>query len=144
MLGRIHDLLLEALPVSGAALVLVQDARATGVLARAGRGADHAEELERRTGEGPCIEAVRANEPVGEPDLAGEGIARWPRYGPLAAAAGLASVAAFPVRVQDRPIGALSIVSQWPTHLDPQHERLAAGFAELIGEVLRAGLLRER
>lgn len=67
--------------------------------------------LQHRTDEGPCLDAVTAGVPYYASDLDEEH--RWPRFSPLAAAAGIRSVFAVPLSAPD-PVGALNLYAHLP------------------------------
>lgn len=63
---------------------------------------------ELRAREGPCLDCYRTGQPVVAPDLALTHRC-WPRFAPVALAAGFRSTHAVPVRVRDHVIGALNL-----------------------------------
>lgn len=69
------------------------------------------DELQHRTGEGPCLDAVTWGTPYYADDLGED--PRWPRFSPQAAAAGIRSVYAVPLSV-DSPVGALNLYAPLP------------------------------
>ena len=67
--------------------------------------------LQHRSDEGPCVDAVTVGAPYYANDLAEE--QRWPRFSPLAAAAGIRSVFAVPLSAGN-PLGALNLYAHLP------------------------------
>jgi hypothetical protein len=67
--------------------------------------------LQRETDEGPCLDALATGTAVYARDLIDD--ARYPRYGPRAAAAGMRSVLAFPLQLEDTR-GALNLYARLP------------------------------
>jgi GAF domain-containing protein len=63
--------------------------------------------------EGPCQDAFRTGEAVVNVDLA-NATARWPRFAPLAVAAGFRSVHTFPMRLRRQVIGTLNVFGDTP------------------------------
>ena len=68
--------------------------------------------LQHRFDEGPCLEAVSVGAPLYADDLGEEH--RWPRFSPLAAAAGIRSVFAVPLWAGGKPVGALNLYAHLP------------------------------
>lgn len=68
------------------------------------------DELQERTGEGPCMSAVYEERTVRVPDLRSE--TRWPEFSAKAAGAGAGSMLAFQLFVQGDNLGALNLVSR--------------------------------
>jgi GAF domain-containing protein len=67
------------------------------------------EDLQFSLGEGPCVDASQTGRPVLQPDLARTGGRRWPVFTADAAAADLAAVFAFPLRVGGIRLGVLDL-----------------------------------
>jgi len=72
------------------------------------------EELQYTLGEGPCVDAYRKDEVVGEPDLADPVTRRWLAFSPPALRAGARAVFGFPLRVGTVRLGALNLYRDWP------------------------------
>ena len=90
--------------------------------------------------EGPCLEAFRTGEPVVNVDL-GSATARWPRFAPLAVAAGFQSVHAFPMRLRRQVIGTLNLFGNSPG------SDFASGdvaIVQALADAATIGLLQER
>ena len=89
--------------------------------------------------EGPCLDCVKAGEPVVNADLAhAEG--RWPVFAPLAIAAGFKSVHAFPMRLRDQTIGALNLFGSSDTRFEPDDVRVV----QALADVATIAILQER
>jgi GAF domain len=82
---------------------------------------------ELQTGHGPCIEAIKQNEVVSvtSPALAG----LWPPVGKAFSDAGYHAVHAFPLRWQNRAIGALNVFARTADPLDRDLSQVGQGFA---------------
>ncbi|RZS30491.1 ANTAR domain-containing protein [Herbihabitans rhizosphaerae] len=121
-----------ALGSTGAAVTLVGETPEASVFATSDTTAGAAQDLEYTYGEGPGRDAVRFGL-----TMAGHGQAlcrRWPNYGPAIAELGVRSVAATPLLVVDRPIGALTVFdssTEAPTELSGL-ERLADALADTL------------
>jgi GAF domain-containing protein len=80
-----------------------------------------------RTGEGPCLEAIRRGKPFIVESMADD--RRWPRFGPRAAEKGILSSLSLPLQVHDRTLGALNLYSQSHRGFTAEDERTATLFA---------------
>ncbi len=95
---------------AGAALSVAADHRPYEPLFATDTRSDELAELQTTLGEGPAIDAGRANGPVLGPDLAlAEGQARWPEFAPMALARGVAAVFAIPVGLGAARLGVLCL-----------------------------------
>ncbi len=80
------------------------------------------EQLQYDLGEGPCVDAYRANIPVLEPNLADPAAPRWVAFQASAVEAGARGVFGFPMTVGAARIGALNLYRDRPGALtDDQH-----------------------
>jgi hypothetical protein len=89
------------------------------------------EELQFITGEGPCLEAFASRRPVLTADLAEAGRTRWPGYAPAAQAHGVRAVFAFPLALDDTPLGALDVYRDRIGALSADEQARALGFADV-------------
>ncbi len=89
--------------------------------------------------EGPCLDAFRTSEPVVNADLRSAS-RRWPVFAPQAAARGLRSVHAIPLRLRGQVIGALNLFGADAGALDVQDVMLV----QALADVATIGLLQER
>jgi transcriptional regulator with GAF, ATPase, and Fis domain len=89
---------------------------------------------ELQTGHGPCIEAIKQNEVVSvtSPALAG----LWPPVGKAFSDAGYQAVHAFPLRWQNRAIGALNVFARTADPLDRDLSEVGQGFASMAVAIL--------
>jgi GAF domain-containing protein len=118
------------------------------VAATAGPG-QRFEQLERESGEGPSVDAFFHARLVESEDLAADG--RWPRLGPLAAAAGVRAVLAAPVGLAGGPLGTLHVhVAQprrWTDHdraaVQAEAGALAAVLQQAASSQARAGVIEQ-
>ncbi|GIF01839.1 GAF and ANTAR domain-containing protein [Paractinoplanes rishiriensis] len=90
--------------------------------------------------EGPCLEAFRTGEPVVNVDLAGAA-GRWPRFAPLAVAAGFPSVHAFPLRLRRQVIGTLNVFGDVAGQGFDSDD---ASIVQALADTATIGLLQER
>lgn len=89
--------------------------------------------------EGPCVDCFRTGETVVSLDLA-SAADRWPSFAPVAAAQGLRSVHAVPLRFRDRVLGALNVFGEDGRVLAGDEVRVIAALAD----VATLSLVRER
>ncbi|MFJ4815986.1 GAF domain-containing protein [Streptomyces sp. NPDC088801] len=88
-----------------------------------------AELLRLQNGHGPCVDCYRAVEPVSVPDMATEH-ERWPKLATAMADAGYESLQAVPVRLHERPLGALTLLRRRPGRLAEDDVHLAQALAD--------------
>ena len=99
--------------------------------------AQHLDELQYTLGEGPCLDAYRANRPelcarLDDPAVEG----RWPAFTSELTQIGVAAVFAFPVPGTRRPLGVLELYRRTPGELDDVAQRSA----EVCAAALRTTL----
>jgi GAF domain-containing protein len=93
--------------------------------------------LQYKLGEGPCLTALADGVPVHSEDLAAD--ARWPRFAPEAAAAGIRSALSLPLIAQDQVIGALNLYARGDAAFGPVETQTAEKFAENAAGALALG-----
>lgn len=148
-LARSHDVneLLTQLAADCAHLL---DVNAVGLLLADARGALHVvaasservadlEAFQAQRAQGPCHTCYLEGQPVNVPDLAAAA-ARWPDFAAVAAHAGIVSVHAVPMRLQDNTVGALNLFGTTPGKLDEADLRLA----QALADVATIALVQER
>ena len=79
--------------------------------------------LQKRTGDGPCIEASSSQQPVLVLDLAED--PRWPEFASLGVSLGVRSMLCVPLWVDEKRLGSLSLYSTTPEAFDERSRRLA-------------------
>jgi transcriptional regulator with GAF, ATPase, and Fis domain len=85
------------------------------------------DELQQRTGQGPCLDAVYQHKTVLVSDLAAE--TRWPRFTQLACLAGAGSLLAFQLYVDGDNLGALNLYAGSAGAFDDESEHIGRLFA---------------
>jgi GAF domain-containing protein len=80
-----------------------------------------------RTGEGPCLEAIRKGTPFIVESMVDDD--RWPEFGPRAASNGILSSLSMPLQVHDRTLGALNLYSRKLSGFSTDDEKTATLFA---------------
>ena len=115
ILTRICERCVDVFPVRGAGVVIYGDDPANAESVAASDPAITA--VERRqiqVQEGPCLAAWESGQVVEEPDIAGAGQARWPKFAPYLLEHGIHSVSSFPLMHSERRIGALNLFRSEP------------------------------
>lgn len=123
VLQGLGDFCTELLPVDGVGVLLLDEDRLTVATTNTPEG-DAIEHLEVELGEGPCIESVRAGEPVLVDDLAAVSD-RYPTFAPRALDAGVGAIHAIPLAGRGSTVGALDMMSRTPRQLSPTELTIA-------------------
>lgn len=100
--------------VTGAGVMLIADDRPQGSVCTSDDVSALIEELQFTLGEGPCIDAHRDHQPVGEPDLADPAVTRWAVFTAAAVDAGARAVFGFPIDLGPISVGALNLYRNRP------------------------------
>ncbi|WP_328412453.1 GAF domain-containing protein [Streptomyces violaceus] len=110
--------------------VMIADARGSlKTMATTDEDDVFAELLRLQNGHGPCVDCYRTVEPVSVPDMATE-YEHWPKLATAMLEAGYESLQAIPVRLHDRPLGALTLLRRRPGHLAEDDVHLAQALAD--------------
>ncbi len=101
------------------------------------------DQVQYRTGQGPCMDAIAEHEIFRTGDLTTE--TRWPDFTPEAAATGMRSMLAYRLFVSDTTLGSLNLYSTQTGAFDDQTQRDGRVFAShaaiaLAGAQTEAGL----
>lgn len=131
LLTLLTDRCVEAFDVSDAGLMLAApmggDLR---VMASSSATMRDIELYEVQSSEGPCLDCYRTGEPVVNEAL--ETTApRWPRFTPVALAAGFRSVSALPMKLRGTTIGALNLFHVEATPMSASDISGARAFADV-------------
>lgn len=102
------------------------------------------DDLQYRTGQGPCIDAIAEHHVYRTGDLAAE--TRWPSFAPAAAATGINSMISYRLFVTDTTLGALTLYSHRSNAFSEQGDHDGELFAThaaiaLVGAQTEARLL---
>lgn len=144
LLGTLAEHCARLLDVTAAGLLLADRRGALHVVAASSEGAAHLEAFQAQRGQGPCHDCYGDGRPVNVPDVA-SAAHRWPDFVPVAAAAGVASVHAVPLRLRDQVLGALGLFGSAPGELNGQDLRLAQGLADVATiAMVQDGLVADR
>jgi GAF domain-containing protein len=139
--GRLRALcrvVARTLPASGAGVSLLT-AGMHAVAASSDPVSEHLEGLQFTLGEGPCLDAIAARQPVLEPDLARAASRRWLGYGPAAMEQGARAVFAFPLQIGGVQLGVLDVYRDEPGGMSADALTEAMIFADLAVETLIDG-----
>jgi GAF domain-containing protein len=139
LLTLLADRCVEALDVSAAGLMLASVDGDLRVVASSSEAMRLVEVFELQAAEGPCWDCYRTGERVGAGNLAASG-QQWPRFTPVALAAGFKTAYAIPMRLRGAVIGALNLFSSETSALAP--EDLDA--AQALADVATIAILQDR
>jgi diguanylate cyclase (GGDEF)-like protein len=134
LVGRIADVL----PIDAAGITLIAPDISPHFVAASDALALRFEELQSTLGDGPCVATYRSGVAVAVPDLSVD--VRFPVFGPLALAAGMAAVFTFPLRSGAGQIGALDLYRKTVGPLDEP----SMGSAQVLADVAAAYLVNAR
>jgi GAF domain-containing protein len=107
-------------PVSGAGVTLMSSVDAQVPLCATDEVATRIDALQFALGEGPCVDAFRAGEPVMVADITDRGgRSRWPVFATEVAPTGARGLYAIPLRVGAQTLGVLDCYRTSPGELGP-------------------------
>ncbi len=138
ILDRLVERIVDVLPVAAAGVTLISSGAKPVYIAASDAVALRFEGLQSELGDGPCLEAFSTGMAVAVPDLGAE-----TRFGPFtsrASEAGLVAVFAFPLRHDDRQLGALDLYCLQPGPLAPT----VMSAAQTLADVAAAYILNAR
>jgi signal transduction histidine kinase len=125
LVGRIVDLL----PIEAAGVSLISATTHPRFIAGSDESAVRYERLQTSLGEGPCLAAYQGDEPISISNLAEDD--RFPRFAAGALDEGLAAVFTFPLRSDDRCLGALDLYRTTTGELDAREMSVAQTLADV-------------
>jgi diguanylate cyclase (GGDEF)-like protein len=126
--------IVDILPVTGAGVMLMGAHDELHFIAASNDPIIKIEALQNELHEGPCLEAYRSGQPVAVTDLSVD--TRFPTFSALAAAAGLAAVFTFPMRLDAARLGALDLYRETPGPLNDHDLRAAQTLADVAAAYL--------
>lgn len=129
----------EMLDVAAAGLLLDDGTGSLCLIAATDEALEMVELFQIQADEGPCRDCFHTGSPVSTSDIAEES-ARWPRFAPIAAAAGYRAIHAVPLRLRGQVLGALNLFGTEPAALS--RADLATGQA--FADVATIALLQSR
>lgn len=138
-LHRLARSCVSLLDAAAAALLVVDQRGGLAVVAASSEETHLLEMFQLQNDEGPCLDCVRARQPVISGDLLTD-VSRWPRFVQAAADAGFRSVVAVPMRLRTEIVGGLNLFYTDPQAVPPTDQDLAQAFAD----VATIGILQQR
>ena len=118
------------LGASAAGVMLASPQGSLGLVASSSEAMRLLELFELQAQEGPCLDAFRTGQPIGQQELrAGSG--RWPSFSAAALKVGFRSAFALPLRLREATLGALNLLSVTQTPMDEADVTVARAFADL-------------
>ncbi|WP_051441499.1 GAF domain-containing protein, partial [Arthrobacter sp. H14] len=112
---------IELIPgVEEGSISVVFDRKNVGSRAPSGELPCMVDALQNETGQGPCLDAAYQHRTVRVPDMSCE--QRWPVFAEKASAAGVGSMLAFQLYVDERNLGALNLYSRRPSAFTDESE----------------------
>jgi GAF domain-containing protein len=118
------------LGASAAGVMLASPQGSLGLVASSSEAMRLLELFELQAQEGPCLDAFRTGQPIGQQELqAGSG--RWPSFSAAAVKVGFRSAFALPLRLREATLGALNLLSVTQTPMDEADVTVARAFADL-------------
>ena len=142
VLRELTERVVDTLPITGAAVTLISRGLAPRSVAASDQDAVGFGRLQTDLGEGPCTVATSTGEPVFVPDLVCDD--RFPRFGPAAAAAGLAAAFSFPLLGRGIGFGTLDLYRGTPGPLDTVDAAAARTLAEVTAAYLLTAEARDQ
>jgi hypothetical protein len=126
----------SAFDLLGTGMSLMNESGHQGVIGASGPIAAQLENLQYELGEGPSVDASRANSPVSHPDLSASAVMPWPGFGPAALDSGVRAVLALPLQVGAIQLGALCLYRATPGRWDNAGTATAMAYADAAVAVL--------
>lgn len=140
LLALLIERCVDVLDVAAAGLLLAGPDGVLQVMAASSEPMRLVELFEQQSDEGPCVDCFRTGQVVLNCPLDERTARRWPRFTPLAAAAGFRSAHAVPLRLRDKTIGALNMF-----HIgDDRMSDADAAAAQALADVATIAILQHR
>lgn len=121
--------IVDIMPIDAAGVSLISPTTYPHLVAGSDESAVRHENLQTELGEGPCVLAYTSNASVSVPDLTSDD--RFPGFAERAHVEGLVAVFTFPLRSEDRCLGALDLYLTKPGELDEQDMATAQTLADV-------------
>jgi len=130
LLTTLSDRCVEVLDVSAAGIMLVAPDGHLQVMCSSDENMRVVELFELQSQEGPCLECYHSGVPAGSADLDADH-ARWPRFAPVARAAGYRAAEAVPMRLRNQIVGALNLFHNETGTLSVDDVAIAQALADI-------------
>ena len=121
--------IVDILPIDAAGVSLISPTTHPRFISGSDESAVRYEHLQTALDEGPCVAAYETDEPISIPDLAEDD--RFPRFTANALDEGLRAVFTFPLRNDDRCLGALDLYRTTAGPLDAEEMTVAQTLADV-------------
>lgn len=131
ILDQLVQRIVELLPIEAAGVALISGTAKPRFVAGSDESAVRYENLQVELGEGPCLAAYETDRPIAIPDLAVDADERFPDFRRRAQEEGLVAVFTFPLRNDDRCLGALDLYRTSPGALSDRHMSVAQSLADV-------------
>lgn len=129
ILDHLVSRIVDIMPIDAAGVTLISPATRPHMIAGSDQSAILYEHLQTILGEGPCVAAYESDVPITMPSLAEDD--RFPRFVEQAIDAGLGAVFTFPLRNDDRRLGALDLYRRTAGALDAKDIETAKTLADV-------------
>jgi GAF domain-containing protein len=129
MLTLLSRRCVELLDVAASGILLADSSGTLRVVGASNEQAQLLEVLQIQHGEGPCWDCYHTGDVIISADMAAG--SRWPRFAPVAVAAGYPSVCAVPMRLKQNRIGCLNLFMSKPVRLPDPDIALAQALADV-------------
>lgn len=141
-LERVVSATCSLFSVTGAGLLLVDEAQVLRYVVASDEAGRVLETAHEQTGEGPCIDAFVLDRTVSTDDV--EADDRWPRLTRLLFTAGVRAVLGAPVRFAGGPVGTLNVYVDQPYRWDASDRDAIGAFVTLVEGLLASAVLAEQ
>lgn len=128
--------IVEALPVTGAAISTMGDFLGNETVSATDPQAARIDELQFDLGEGPCWDAMKSARPVLEPEVRIRPRGTWPAFSDAIRHDEIGALFAFPLFVGPLRLGALDLYSTRPTELTDLEAKQGAAFAAVVSRLV--------
>lgn len=128
--------IVEALPVTGAAISTMGDFLGNETVSATDALAARIDELQFDLGEGPCWDAMKLARPVLEPDVRTHPSGVWPAFSDAIRGDEIGAIFAFPLVIGPLRLGALDLYSAQPLTLSDLHAKQSAAFASVVSRLV--------
>jgi GAF domain-containing protein len=128
--------------LSGAGFLMIDDQNTLRSVVASDAAGMALEEIQRDTGEGPCVDAFVTDSTVATSDLASDD--RYPAAGPVLVERGIHAVLGVPIRVGGGPIGSLNVFVNGPHDWTDDETAGLEAYGQLLGGLISAALVAEQ